>query len=243
MLKKLLIVLIVVAAILFLASYPKVYVIQGSAGGSLFWNANEALLFMAAGSSGAHMSYPRYALEPYLSGLASVRLPNDEICSQIVVIRITDKDVQRYDTQLSRYAEEPYCGYKLAPFESQIYEGYLAKDKIWKWTENGFEPATSEELREFDAANVPQVNASRPHPWEFDDVEGWSMRGLGLTTPKYDIVLHGQPLTILFHGESWPPAPISLELIRSGQPAQTIWSFDGRPHPVTKAEYKRTFAR
>jgi hypothetical protein len=237
--KKSLIVLIVLAGIFFLLSNPKVYVIRGSAGGTLYWNADEVLLFTLGASSGAHMGYPRYALEPFLVAIGHARAPDDERCSQAVVIQITDKDVRRYDTDLYKYAEAPYCGMHFAVFDGRIYAGYLAKGRIWRWSGTRFEPATQEELRGFD----PMKSAERAgsHPWEFDNVDGWSMRALGQTPPEYQFVVNGQPLTIIFHGETWPPGPVSVDLIRPGQPPQTIWSFDGRPHPVSLAEYGKIF--
>jgi hypothetical protein len=240
-LKKFLVVLLVLAGILLILSYPKIYVIRGSAGGGLYWNANEALLFMTGGSSGAHMSYLRYAFDPLLLALRDVRPPDDERCSQTLVIRVTDKDAQRYETDLYRYSVQPYCGYGDALFEGRIYVGYLAQDRLWKWSGSQFEPATPEEVRAFHSAKA----AAKPdsHPWQFDDVDGWSMRDFGQTPPRYQLVLNGQPVTIVFSGETWPPKPLSVDLVRPGQAVQRIWTFDGRPHRVSKAEYERIFAQ
>jgi hypothetical protein len=62
MVRKSLVAVVVLAAIFPLLMYPKVHVLRGSAGGALYWNANEALLFMSAGITGARVSYLRYAL-------------------------------------------------------------------------------------------------------------------------------------------------------------------------------------
>jgi hypothetical protein len=243
LLNKSVIVLIVAAGILFLLTYPEVYVVRGSGGGVLYWNASEVLLFMEASTSGAHMSYPRYALEPFLVGLGDVRSPNDERCSQAVVIRVTDKEVQRYETDLYRYAEVPYCGMTIVPLEGSIYEGYPAERKLWRWSSTEFKPATSEQVRDFEETRVVATLASSSHPWEFDNVDGWSMRIFGQTRPEYQLVLNGQPVTIIFHGETWPRMPVSADLIRPGGSPQTIWRFDGRPHPVSRAEYDRSFEK
>jgi hypothetical protein len=210
-------------------------------GGVLYWNANEALLFVAESNEGARMSYARYMLEPLVVGLGHVLQPSNKRCTRFLVIRVTDKDTQHYDTDLYRFAEEPYCGFQTAIFEGRIYSGYLAQDKLWRWSGTEFDPATPEEVRAFDAAKVALTTASRPHPWEFDNVDGWSMRGFGQTPPKYQLVLNGQPVTLVFHGETWPPAPLSVDLIRPGQPPQTIWTFDGRPHRVSKSVYQHVF--
>lgn len=239
MLKKTLTVLIALAVILLILSYPKIYVIRGTAGGALYWNVNEALLFMGGGSDGARMTYLRYVLEPFLSVLRVVRPPDDESCSRSVVIRVTDKEVQRYEASLYRDTKDRFCGYEFAPFEGHIYVGYLAQDQLWKWSGSQFEPATPDEVRAFHAA---RANAKPdPHPWEFDNVDGWSMRGFGQTPPNYQLVLNGQPVTLVFSGETWPPKPLSVDLSRPGQAPQRIWTFDGRPRRVSRAEYERIF--
>jgi hypothetical protein len=243
-LKKTLIVLVLLAGIFLILTYPKIYVIRGSGGGTLYWNANEALLFMGGGSDGARMSYLRYAFEPILVALRILRFPDDERCSQPLVIRVTDKEVQRHEVDLYGHAEELSCGYDLAPFQGRIYAGHLAQDKLFKWSGNQFEPATPDEVRAFHAS---RANAKPdPHPWEFDNVDnvdGWSMRALGQTPPPYELTLNGQPVTLVFSGETWPPKPLSVDLIRPGQAAQRIWTFDGRPHRVSRAEYEHTFGQ
>jgi hypothetical protein len=228
--KKRLIALTVLAGIIFVLTYPQVFVMRGSAGGTLYWNANEALLFVGGGISGAHMSYSRYALEPFLVSMGDVRPPDDNRCGQAIVIRITDKEIQGNNTDVG-------CVAAYDMFEGHIYAVYLPK--LWQWVGTHFEPATVGE-REFQAGRATSMPGS--HPWEFDNIDGWSMRILGQTPPQYQLVLNGQPLTIIFHGQTWPPAPVSIDLIRPEQPEQTIWSFDGRPHRISKAEYERVFA-
>jgi hypothetical protein len=67
------------------------------------------------------------------------------------------------------------------------------------------------------------------------------MRAFGETSPKYDIVLNGKPVTIMFSGRTWPPKPISVDLILPGQRQQRIWSFDEEPRRITKTEYEKLF--
>jgi hypothetical protein len=240
-LKKTLIVLLPLGGIFLILTYPKIYVIRGSAGGALYWNASEALLFMGGGSDGARMSYLRYTFDPLLLALRFVRPPDDKSCSQSVVIRVTDKEVQRYEASLYQDTKDRFCGYQFALFEGHIYVGYLAQDRLWKWTGNEFEAVAPEEVRAFHAA---RTNAKPdPHPWEFDNVDGWSMRAFGQTPPRYQLVFNGQPLTLVFSGETWPQEPLSVDLIRRGQAPQRIWTFDGRPHRVSRAEYEHTFGQ
>jgi hypothetical protein len=238
---KVLITAALVAGTLFLLEYPKVYLIRGSAGGVLYWNANEALLFMTNGSEGVPMSYARYSLEPFVETLSIVRSPEDEGCSKILVIRVTDNDVQRYDTDV-----ECVAAYDL--FRGRIYAVRLPR--IWEWSGTNFDPANLDNAT-FQAGRATTKAPVSQHPWQFDNVDGWSMRQLGSVGPKYQfngrpvtgtqVTLNGQTVSFIFSGETFPQMPISVDLARSGQSPHTIWSFDGRPRRVSKAEYERVF--
>jgi hypothetical protein len=233
--KRLWVVLAVLAAGFVLLGFLRIYVVRAGANGTLYWNASEALLFVEIPSSGARLSYVRYAVEPFLESLGDVRSPDNKQCSQVLVIRITDKNVQRFDTQLNRYAEYPYCFLHYVLFAGHIYTGYPAKGKIWKWSGTQFEPAAPQELNGFD----PVKEAQRGY--QFDDVDGWSMREYPLGRTTYHLTLNGQPLTLVSSGRTWPIGNVSVDLIRAGQTPERIWSLDERPHIVSKAEYEKIF--
>jgi hypothetical protein len=233
--RKLLIAAVILLGILILCFYPKVYLIRGTAGGILYWNNSEALLFMGGGVDGARMSVLRYAVEPFIEmGRIPGRPPDDERCSQVVVVRVTDKEIGRYDTGLGCVADYDV-------FEGHIYA--VEWSRLWKWSGTNFDAATPEEAHVFDEGRVAATAAARPHPWEFDGVEGWSMRVLNYKPPKNELILNGQPVTIIFHGETWPKRPLSVDLVRPGQSPQTIWSFDGRVHMVSRSEYEHAFEK
>lgn len=241
MLRKILAVLLILAAVLLVFECLTVYVVRRSAGGGLYWNADQALLIITGSAQGARMSYLRYTVEPFVEMLGDIRQPSDQRCSEVLVIQVTDQAVQHYETDLWRYAEEPYCDYRVAPFGGEIYVGYLAQDKLWKWSKDHFEKATAEELQAFHEAKAGEKALS--HPSEFDKIEGWSMRGLGQTSPENEIVIDNRPAQIVFHGRTWPPKPLSLQLIRSGEAPQTIWSLNEEPQRVTRSEYDRVFGK
>jgi len=242
MLKKVLIGLAVVYLTFAIALfYPQVYVMRGNGTGVLYWNADRALLVMDEMSDGAHMSYVRYGLEPYFFELGQDHKRNDLACLQVAVIQITDKDVQTFKPDLLKSAQPECMGLEL--FDGDFYAVHWPI--LWKWSGGtSFERPTHQEYgayaTAFDAGTLPPGISSKT-PWLFDDVDGWSMRTLGYTKPPFDITLAGQPVSIMFHGRTWPPAPLSIDLIRPGQPPQMIWSFDESPHRVSKAEYYRVF--
>jgi hypothetical protein len=227
-----------IGVLLFLLISLKVYVIRGTGGGALYWNADEALLFIAENNYGARMSALRYIAEPFLLSLGDVRAPDDTRCRKTLVVGITDKDVHVYDTDLYRYGGENGCQFQAERFAGNFYE--VAWPKLWKWSDTRFDRPTPQEYGAYAEALFAGKTVLQ-HPWEFDNVNGWSMRGFGQTGPTYQFTLNGQPVTILFHGETSHAEPLSVDLIRPGQAPQKIWSFDVRPHRVSKSEYETAF--
>jgi hypothetical protein len=222
--------IVAVSGLLLLGFDPAVYVVRSSGGGVLYWNASEALLFMGGGNMGVRMSYLRYAAEPFIVGLGHVRRPDEKSCSRVIVIEVTDKNVEQHDTEVG-------CVFSYNVIGGHIYA--LSGPQLWVWSGNEFQPASVEEIRSFEASNSTRADSS--HPWQFDDVQGWSMRELRQTPAQHRILLNGQFVTIVFHGTTWPPRPLSVDLIRPGQAAQTIWSFDEAPRRVSKGEYAHLF--
>lgn len=147
--------------------------------------------------------------------------------------------IQRNGIHSEQYAQEAYCGFGFDLFEGDVYA--VAGPRLWKWSDTHFESAAPRELGAFDTTRAARSNSQ--HPWSFDGVDGWSMRQFGQTPPKYELTLNGQPMTIVFHGATWPAVPLSVELIRSGQKPHAIWSLDERPHRVSRSEYERLFAK
>jgi hypothetical protein len=241
--KKYLIISIIIAGILFSLMYVQIYVIRGGAGGVLYWNSNEGLMFIGENLEGAHMSPLRYALESFLVSWGDVRSRDDLSCTRIVVIRVTDKDVKTYVTDLPKYSgEHEGCIFDFQLFEGQIYA--LSWPKMLRWSGSQFERPTAEEYGAYATAMIRQkTQYFDPHPWEFDNKDGWSMRQFGATPHDSPIVLNSQPMTITFHGKSWPPKPLSVDLVRDGQQLQTLWTFDPGPRPVSKSQYYASFLR
>jgi len=224
-------VLIMVGIVSALAFYPRIYLVRGSAGGVLFWNETEALLFMGGGNAGARMPHLRYVLEPLFVSLGHVRQPSDERCLNVTVIRVIHEITESYDTDVNCVS-----AYRL--FEGQIYA--ISAPRDWKWSGNRFQPATPDETRSLESPeNIS--DADLHHPREFDDIGGWSMRDLRQNPAQHKIVLNGQSVTITFHRPTWPPKPLSVDLTRPGESTQTLWNFDEEPHRVSKAEYARLF--
>jgi len=218
---------VIVPIVLFLV-LSKVYVVRSGASDTLYWNEDKALLFIQVGTSGVRLSSARYALEPFLVSLGDVRPPDDHRCVESFVLRITDKGFQRYETP-------GYCYDYHVLFKNQIYAGLLGVRQLYRWDSSRFEPATQEELRGFD----PLAIAARG--FQFDNVEGWSMRkdGLALGHVTYPLTLNHRQVTYISSGDYESPLTIYVKF--QAGPPQKIWYFENGPSPISKKEYESIF--
>jgi hypothetical protein len=150
---------------------------------------------------------------------------------------VTAKDVKTYVADLPVYSGENEGRiFHFQLFEGQIYA--LSWPRMLRWSGSRFERPIAEEYGAYAAAMIRQKTAPfEPHPWTFDNRDGWSMRQFRATPDDTTIVLGGESMTIAFHDGTCPPTPTSVDLVRSGQSPQTSWLFDGQPHRVTKPEY------
>lgn len=228
-------IVIAVAALGVFAFEPKVYLLREEGSGAIYWNQNQALLFMGSTVSGARMSYPRYALEPLLVGMWHVRAPNDERCSQGSVIEVTDKEIKHFDTDASHFVGNDTCDMDMAVFNGHLYIGYLGRDMLWRWSSDHYEPATPDELRAFDASKTAEKAFLQRR--QFDNVDGWSMRQLGTPSPRYDLHFGDATVTVIYSGQHGTRQSESVDVILPGQSAVRVWSIEPGPRSVTKAQY------
>lgn len=241
MLRKVVIAFTFVAIAVILLAFPTVHVVRGDGGGTLYWNTDRALVFMTEVSEGARLSYLRYAVDPLFMALGRVHPRGNLSCSRTFIIQITAKDVQTFNTELPQNNQPDCFGFQL--FNQDFYAAYWPK--LWKWAGDAtFQRPTPEQYgayaTAFLAGTLPPGRSSKS-PWQFDDVNGWSMRSFDYSGPRFDLRLAGQPITLIFHGRTYPERPLFLEVVRPGQAAQTIWTFDEQPHRVSKAEYEKIF--
>ncbi|MGA9143454.1 MAG: hypothetical protein WA664_14690 [Candidatus Acidiferrales bacterium] len=78
--------------------------------------------------------------------------------------------------------------------------------------------------------------------FQFDNVDGWSMREYALGHVTYPLNLSGRSVTLVSSGRQSPDIyDLTVDVLRPDHAAQRIWSFNERPHLVTKQEYQRIF--
>jgi hypothetical protein len=154
--KTCLLVLIVVGLLAVLQLWPTVNVVQGSGGGAVFWNSNEAFVFLGENLYGPHMDAPRYALEPFLVALGRVHPTEATICSRMLVIRITNTEIKTYDTNIDRDPDDKGCKFSAQVFRGQIYA--IGWPAMWRW--NGGRPHRLGNSFTIDGTQVSSVRPS-----------------------------------------------------------------------------------
>jgi hypothetical protein len=244
MAKKLFVCILVAGAALLAFTLTRpVYALQGFGNGEVYWNNDEALVYLTDDVLGAHMSLFRYAAEPFFLNLGQARTRDDLACARTVVIRITGNDLQVLDPGLPTYFRHG-CEIGMRYFSGHFYAA--SWPKLWVWDGTRFERPTPEQYgayaTAFDARSLPP-GPDAEITGKFDNIDGWSWRSF-TKGQRYDLTVNGQPMTLIFTGlpsPNTPQPPYSLDLIRPGQSPQRIWYFDGRPHRVTKTEYYAAF--
>lgn len=231
--KKMILLLIVLTAVMIAASLHTYY-IRTQAGGDLFWNADEAYVFLDIGARGYRFSYLQEFYWRVREAFGDVRLRDREHHS-VVVLRVTPETVQRY------VVDDMHPG-SFDFFDGSIYAGDLDKEGgLLKWTGTHFEQPSPEEQRKL------KGGAALANPPSFRNVNGWSkQQGLGLKEFDYQaefpIELGGKPITLVAKSVN-VASELSIDLLRPGRPPERIWYLDQRPRRVSKAEYERQFAR
>lgn len=213
----------VIVVLLILLFYPKIYVERARAGGPLFWNSNEALLFESLGRSGASFAPLTYLGEIIRESLGGTAMPEKESCS-VLVFRFTASGVQQY-------SDNHVCFTGYSVFRGSIYSGM--DRTLWKWSGTKFEPLPPDERKDIDLNKAPLGP-------DFDNIDGWSERSAGHGV--FQITLNGQPLRLSITEDFLGSGVLSIDLTRPGQDAQRIWTLYERPRRVSKAEYEASFA-
>lgn len=95
---RVLIICIIAAAALVTSGYAKLSLVRAGAGGTLFWHADEAYLFLDYVNSGVRMTYLSYLLEIPRTMIGGPTLRSDVSCS-VLVLRISQQAIDPYTTR------------------------------------------------------------------------------------------------------------------------------------------------
>ena|ERR1700735_2339573 len=236
-------ILIVLAVVVVLLTFLKVYYVRTEQVGYLFWNANHAYFFINSVDRGYRLSYLGLAGEVVQESLPfGVALPSDEHFS-LFVLRLVGDSLQSYSANDFRLGG-------VEPLGGTLYvENMLNHVEFFRWSGDHFEPATADEQSRLQDA----IRGGRiPFGPTYDHVEGWSKRTVAgdviRNSPtdyterdsKVTIELDGKSLTFAMNSGFITREPY-IDLQRTGQAPERIWHPDEKAHRVSKSEYEHIF--
>jgi hypothetical protein len=205
---------------------------EDSGGGELLWKNDEAYLFLYDAPDGFRLTGPELLAEPIREYLRAPALPANRKFSMII-LHITHSGLNRY-TQNSQIPISSFT-----PVGDTIYAD--CPGGVCKWTGNQFELITEDQDRQMGGMDgrrhlIDNRNA-------ISDTAGWSKRQIRITGAE-EKAIHDQfsvaigPQVGIFVTEG---NPASVELRRSGQSSERIWSYKLGTSIVSKAHYERIF--
>jgi hypothetical protein len=234
MLKKLgfafLVALVIILAIL---AQTRMYIVGDAADGVLFWNSNEADIFLKIVNRGYRMSYLQYLVKLPKELLGGVPTPDANHFSG-AVLRLDPEGVLRYGKE-----EIEVGSFELV--DGKVCSRNLKDGVLWVWSGTQLEPAGIQVERNLEEAQRAFKVSEHPLGPDFDGMNGWSGR---YSIPyrndgtKFDMEVHGQKLTVIVRKSG---NTISINLINSGKREESIWKMNNRTRKVTKTEYEKLF--
>jgi hypothetical protein len=236
---------IAVAIMLILTLSLKLYYVRSQSWGWLFWNNQTAFVFIGEDDQGYRFSCLGYGLErirdvfPF-GGSAPVAHH-----ASATVLQATPNSVKSYSVDDFRLGV-------VEPFRGMLYvPNMLPGGKMMKWAGTHFVPVTTAELQDLHkyliGPNGPPAGPS------YNQIEGWSKRtiagevvdGSPATSVEKDsnvtIRLDGQELTFVMNS-GFVRKQAYIDVTTNGH-SRRIWQLDGRPHRVSKLEFRELFAK
>jgi hypothetical protein len=207
-----------------------VYTIVDSGEGVLFWNADEAYVPINMVTDGYRMTGLQYLGEIVRELLYSVREPSNERFYTIVLRITSSGDVE----------ESLSSGVHLGEYnviDGKIYGYGLGDGAPWRLDGTSFSTLSSEEK------SSGHFRATLPPP-DYDNMGGWSKRCCFFSREalhSYPIELKGRMLTLMARRIDLGN-DISIDLAPLGQPAKTVWHFNGSSRRVSRVDYDKIFA-
>ncbi len=238
---KIIIVVAVLAVCFALAASLHVYYLTDSSGGTLFWRGNEAYLFLEVSHVGYRFSYLEFPFVVIGEHFYWVPYTKDRRDSSMV-IRITPSSVERHFVDYGYGWNTPSPDF-LTPFDDGFY-AHCQGAILCKWTNNGFVPATQEEARRI-GGETALVRGDMNN----QIVNGWHVRETGrLESLGHFELPVGKRLTISMdvrlagvRSEQTFARWVTIELLRTNQPPQSLYDVNGAQQRVSRGEYEKVF--
>jgi hypothetical protein len=226
-----------IVALLIIAMFTNAYYVTDGAGAIAFSKGDETYLFLGTSRSGYHFRYIDYPLVAFREYFNAPISPADGHVSS-TVIRVSPSVVQRY--QLDYGKDAAGAPEFITPFDDGFY-AMCTGLSLCKWAGDHFEPATQEERRTLEGINRlfhGDVNNQV--------INGWSVREVRRSPGDHFEVEIADQYAIRarnYAADVRQYPSISVELQRSGKPAETLYDVNGAPRRVSKLQYEKFFGR
>lgn len=223
--------LVLVLTALLLISH--LHVVRDGAGGTLYQKGETVYLFAGSGHDGWNASYLKFAGDAFLQ-FFNVPVPPTDRRFAMMIVRVTPSGTFRNDVKLGDSAPTPLDS--LTPAGDGIY-ARCHWTSLCKLSDDGFRPATTEEQKQFGGIErLERDVADGQH-------NGWLVQHIGnRPSQKFEINVPGKfKIVASSEGTNVLQPKVVIDLMRPGQPKETLYKVDGSSRWVSRAEYKRDF--
>lgn len=205
----------------------KTYYVRDNANADILWDTDEAYLFIRTSVTGYRLRRIGYPYEMLREHLGIVRNPDNKRHS-LLIFKIRPRMVTKYiaeDVAVSGYV----------PVDNAIYMN--TEGVPLKWTGDHLEPANR-----VDSNRLSEVeNEYKPG---FSNVRGWSedygILNRGTGEQRFSPKVSSVPVAVTV---AVSPGKLdqAIQITLSNGTTDRIWSLDGRPKKITRAEYQDLF--
>lgn len=219
---------VIVAAAIVLLGTVKTYRVRNEYGNAqLIWNDREAYLFITADRLGWSGSYGWLGVETF-ANIFKAFTAWQKRDSTLNVVHVTLDSVTEYTVEHA--PPTPYW-----VFRGSIYQTY--HQSLSRWTGSRFEPAAVDEKRAFEASPDKRLS--------FANQDGWSSRVDLLHGPDgdapYEIAIGGRAITIVGKNYSSSERWRAFEVQRAGEMARLVWDMDETSYAVSRLRFSVLF--
>jgi hypothetical protein len=232
--KKMIIVMLVLAAPVSVLAWLRVYTVWDGATGTVVWNSTRAYVFINTYQYGYTFNYLGYLGELIQEILPFGASSPEREHFYARVFYITPSGIERYSVDNFHIGSPPFV------VGQNIYVGNLITETgLMKWSGTHFAPISADEQKIVrDALNSPARSDN-------DDIGGWTVRLVDFISAQDDaditIELDGRPLKLITHS-GFADHEAFIDLTRPGRAPERIWHLNEKAARVSQATYKQIFS-
>jgi hypothetical protein len=200
----------------------------------LLWNGDKTYAFVQVVSRGWRVNLLGYMLEYAREFFGSVASPDDESIRTVVL-----------DLSSQRVHEFSQNNFDFSPLVvNDNIVGLVTKNdesQLWKWTGVEFSKATDEDMRALEQQQRSENLSGHPKGTDYENVHGWSQKPIFNANLRTEKLMAGAPATAFTVVSKKLETLYTIDVLRQGQGPERIWTLEGYPRIVGRAEYHRVF--